>query len=224
MADEFITFQRFGDKQSAQELMKLLDQHHVESQFEDDSTELDAQLGGGGFANYYTVKLRHQDFEKANQILIEDAVEDLNSIDKDYYLFGFTDAELHDIVAHPDEWNPFDFLLAQKLLKERGQEIKPEEIKILQQQRIAELSKPEPSQTLGIIAGYFFALLGGLVGIIIGWFLSSHKKTLPNGDRVYNYSESDRRHGKRILYLGLFFFILWIAVKIFLLPRLGHNQ
>jgi hypothetical protein len=209
MANEFVTFQKFSDKQSAEQLAALFEKHQLENEVEDISSSLDGTFGSQTFENNFAVKIRQSDFEKANHILIEDSIADLDAIDKDYYLFSFTDDELRDILAHRDEWNAFDFLLAQKLLKERGHEVNQNELDTLKQQRITELSRPEPKQTAWIVAGYFMAVLGGWLGIIIGWFLSAHKKTLPNGDRVYNYSGSDRMHGRRMLYIGIFFAVLW---------------
>src|SRR5690606_28514397 len=151
------------------------------------SLAVDSSFGGGGFTNEYVVKIGKNDFEKANQVLIEQSISELDSIDKDYYLFSFTDTELRDIVAHSDEWNKFDFLLAQKLLKERGNEIDQHELETIKQQRIDELSQPEKPQHTAVIAGYILAVLGGIFGLFIGWYLSTHKKTLPNGERVHNY-------------------------------------
>jgi len=48
----------------------------------------------------------------------------------------------------------------------------------LSESRLNELRQPEPAQTFWIYAGYFLALLGGLLGIFIGWHLSSHKKNI----------------------------------------------
>jgi len=41
------------------------------------------------------------------------------------------------------------------------------------------------------------------------------KKTIYNGDRVYAYSEKDRKHGVRILILSALCFLLW-AIRVFL--------
>jgi hypothetical protein len=176
MAVEFVTFQKFSDKESAGQLAALLEKHQVECILEDNSSSLDATFGSQAFENNYAVKIRQADFEKVNHILIEDSIADLDAIDKDYYLFSFTDDELRDILAHRDEWNAFDFILAQKLLKRRGSEVSEEQLDDLKQQRIVELSQPEPTQTAWITAGYIMAFMGGLLGIFIGWFLSSHKK------------------------------------------------
>jgi hypothetical protein len=52
---------------------------------------------------------------------------------------------------------------------------------------------------MGILFGYIFAFLGGIIGIFIGRFIATHKKTLPNGEKVFAYCAPDRNHGNRIV-------------------------
>ena len=137
---------------------------------------------------------------------------ELDNVDKTHYLFEFTNDELFDILSKPDEWNALDYQLAKKILNDRGREVNDEIIESLKEQRIAELAKPDESNRVWIFFGYLSALLGGLFGIIAGWHLFTYKKTLPDGQRVYEYSEKDRRHGRRIFYLGII--ILYISVVI----------
>lgn len=70
-----------------------------------------------------------------------------------------------------------------------------------------------------IYGGYLFALLGGFLGIMIGWHLSSHTKTLPNGQQVYGYSKEDREHGRIIWILGIVMFVIWLVIRFSLLAR-----
>lgn len=113
----------------------------------------------------------------------------------------------------PDEWSPIDNKLSQQILKARGKEIDAEFIIALKKRRNEELSKPEKSRKNWIYAGYIFALLGGLLGIFIGWHLMTFKKTLPNGQRAYGYVESDRKNGRTILILGIILTIIWVIVR-----------
>lgn len=203
MEDLFITFRKFNVESQAIELGNLLDNHKIEYEFEDGSPTLDASFGNTELSKEFIIKLKKADFVRADNILLEESVDDVDSIDKDYYLFGFSDLELTDVVVKKDEWNAFDFLLAQKLLKERGHEITDDEVEALRKQRLIDLSKPEQNQTGWIIAGYIFALLGGVLGMFIGWFLLTHKKTLPNGERVHNYSKANREQGRIIIALSI---------------------
>ena len=212
---QFITFQKFNLKEDAVELATFLRESQIEYRIEDTSSGLDGNFGNSELSKDYLIKLKKEDFEKADVLLLQISSNLVETIDRDHYLHEFTDEELKEIIVKKDEWSHLDFLLAQKILEERGQEIIPEEIEKHRKQRLEDLSKPEEHQGGWIIAGYLFAFLGGFLGFFIGWFLKTHKKTLPNGDRVYNYTESDRKQGNRILIVSLFFFLFWIGVRIF---------
>ncbi len=214
MTDEqYLTFQKFNDEGLATELTEVLEQNNIEF-IVDDTQNFDPSFSNSEINKEFRVKLKKEDFEKANTLLLEISVKQLENVDKNYYLFKFTDEELIEIVAKADEWSQYDFILAQRILKERGKEIKPELADALRKQRLQELAKPEEGQQTWIYAGYTFALLGGLISIFIGWHLLSYKKTLPNGDRVYGYSASDRKHGNRIFLIGIIFIVFWSIVWI----------
>ena len=104
--------------------------------------------------------------------------------------------------------------MPKKILAERGKNISDKTIANLNKKRIEELKVVEPPQTSWIMVGYIFAFLGGILGVFIGWHLSSFKKTLPNGERVYDYSENDRRHGRRILCISIVVFVIAFVYKV----------
>ncbi len=212
--NQFLTYQKFTDQSEAKELSDLMTKNNIDFQFEDTSASFDPTFTNSELSKEYRVKLKKQDFEKADKILIDISRQKLDIVDSDYYLFDFTDQELIEILVKSDEWGKFDYLLAQKILKDRGQEVSKELLETLRKQRIEELAKPEDGQRTWIIAGYVFSILGGLLGLFIGWHLLSHKKTLPNGDRVYGYSIEDRKHGNRIFILGIVFLVIWTSLRI----------
>jgi hypothetical protein len=125
-------------------------------------------------------------------------------------LFSFSNEELKEIIEKKDEWNDLDYALSINLLKNRGVEITKEEILEAKNKRVEELRKPDISSSKWIDLGYVFAILGGFLGFVIGYLLLTQKKTLPNGERIFAYSLDDRKHGKRILYVGTFFFMFYI--------------
>lgn len=212
---DFLIYKKFTEGDSAEALASILKNAGIAFEITEDRESLDPMLIGDKYSNrYYFVKLRREDFERADAVLAKESEKDLETVDKDYYLNQFTDEELFDILSRPDEWNFFDYQLSRKILYERGKEINDETIALLKKQRNRELAKPEEGQRSWIYAGYLFSLLGGLLGIFIGWHLGTFKKTLPNGTRVFGYSTADRRHGMRILVIGIVMFIIWIAVRI----------
>lgn len=211
---EFLTFKKFNEKESADALANLLLKHGIAFEITQDQGNLDVLYGTNPSTQFYYVKIKSDDFPKANALLLDIGNADLNTVDKTHYLFEFTDEELFDILSKPDEWNALDYQLAKKLLRERGREVSDEIIASLKKQRIAELAKPDESNRVWIFFGYLSALLGGLFGIIAGWHLFTYKKTLPDGQRVYEYSEKDRRHGRRIFYLGLIILYISVAIRL----------
>jgi len=118
-----------------------------------------------------------------------------------------------EVVYKADEWNAFDVQLARKLLAEQGTIIGDQEVAEISKHRIDELKANEPSQAGWIGTGYLFALSGGILGFFIGWHLWTYKKTLPNGERVFSYSERDRRQGQYIFYLSFVGLILLFIYK-----------
>lgn len=173
----------------------------------------DPTFANNGFGKEFCIKLKQSDFEKVNFLLIEKEEKENVMIDEDYYLLSFSDDELLELIAASDEWSPFDVSLAEKLLKERGKEITQEEIEKIKTNRIVELSRPEESQKTYIIIGYITAVLGGFLGIFIGWHLLTFKKTLPNGNRIYAYSDNDRKQGNRILIIAGIFLVIWLLYR-----------
>jgi hypothetical protein len=107
------------------------------------------------------------------------------------------------VVTKADEWSTFDVVLARKILNERGIKINEKELAEKEEKRIEELKNVEPLKTGWIIIGYVFALGGGVAGIFFGWYLATGKKTLPNGERIYAFTEADRRQGRIIFYISI---------------------
>ncbi|KFF15642.1 hypothetical protein [Flavobacterium hydatis] len=210
MKEEFITFEKFPNQNSAEKLGEFLNEKKIEYILENNSLSFDPTFANNGFGVEFCIKIKKEDFEKVNELLIENSEDEINKIDKDYYLLTFSNDELIEVITKSDEWNKFDVSLAKKLLKERGIDVSHERIEAIKEQRILELSKPEKSQIGYIILGYILAFLGGFWSIFLGWHLLTYKKTLPNGNRIYAYSENDRKQGNRILITGVVFSILWL--------------
>lgn len=214
MNTELITYKKFNDIALANELAGVLEQHDITYRIEEESTLFNPTFYTDETAKDYAVKISADDFTRVHEILKNEETQSVEAADSDHYLYAFTNEELTDLVSKPDEWSEFDNLLAVKILKQRGVNITDQTIKQLNNQRIEQLKQPEPSQSTWIAIGYLFALLGGVLGIFIGWHLSTSKKTLPNGEQVFSYTEADRANGKRIFYISIFVLISIFVVRI----------
>jgi hypothetical protein len=211
---ELITYKKFNEQSQVERLTDFLKANEIDFEVVVDRNSLDTLYGANHLTKQFFVKIKMEDFAKADSILLSLSEKELSSVGRDHYLFDFTDEELFEILSKPDEWNEMDYMLSKKILRDRGKEINDHTIELLRKQRISELAKPEEGHRNWMYAGYIFALLGGLLGIFIGWHLSTFKKTLPNGSRVYGYSETDRKHGNRILVIGLVMFLISVIVQL----------
>jgi len=206
---ELLTFQRFNDIGVANEFAEKLKQLGIQFSLENESAPFDISFANNPLEDDIRIKLLPQDFITANAALDEYYKSLVDNVDTDHYLLQFTNDELMDVIEKPDEWNRFDYQLSLKLLKERGIEVNPAVIQSRQKEHIAELSKSEKIPWLWVCLGYVTAFLGGLFGVCVGLLLIYAKKTLPNGQTTYIYTENQRSHGKIILALSITCTILW---------------
>lgn len=203
MQEEYSIFKKYPTLEQATELKELLDKEGIDAVLGDNIPPVDVTFSGSTVQHEFEVRIKPSDFGKAEDLLEHQAENLIDQVDKDYYLFDFTDEELYEILLKSDEWNEFDYTLAQKILSQRGKPIDKALLNSLKKERIKQLAQPEESQRAWIILGYVFAFLGGLLGIVIGYFLWTAKKTLPNGEKVYSYSEKDRKQGKYIFIIAV---------------------
>ena len=199
----------------ALEITNLLKANQIAFKVVEDRENLDSLYGDKEFAKQFFIKIDEKDFSKADLIFEQQFLAEIKNVDKDYYLYAFSDGELFDIIRKKDEWGEFDFQLAKVILKERGKEVTAEMVTLLKEKRHQELSKPENDQTNLVYYGYAAALMGGFVGIFIGWHLNTHKKILPNGKQIYAYRDADRKQGLIIFVIGLIVFPFALYWKFF---------
>jgi hypothetical protein len=62
-----------------------------------------------------------------------------------------------------------------------------------------------------LVAGYIFALLGGLIGLILGAYLSS-AKTVVNGQKIHKYKKSTRNQGIVIIVVSILTWIIYMSI------------
>lgn len=201
--DIFLQYQSFASEGVAQPLLNLLHANGLSVETGLDRLDFDVNMANNATDTRFVVRLRPQDFEAARHLEDQENERLTASAAPDHYLFGLTDDELFELLVKSDEWNSYDVALARQILRQRGREISADTVQLLLRQRVSEMAKPEPTQKTWIVAGYLFAILGGIMGLLIGWHLHHHRKPLPDGTRVFAYSPNDRAHGFRILLLGI---------------------
>ena len=210
MPKPLLTFQQFNDPGLAETVAAQLKAQGIDYVVEKEGPVFDATFANNDFEPSIHLKIAAADFPRAHAALEGYYQSQLQAMDADYYLFSFTNAELLEIIRHPDEWGHLDYALAKKLLADRGHAVTPAAAEQFREQRITELARPEKTHPDQIIFGYVLAVIAGLFGIFLGYAFARLKKTLPNGELVYVYPPAERRHGRRIMIISTISIIFWV--------------
>lgn len=139
----FLNYRQFTEKEQADALAEILNENNIAFEIVADRESLDSLYGDKLLKNAYFVKIQKEDFERADVLLLNLAKGQLANVEKDHYLFQFTNAELYEIMDRPDEWSEFDFLLAMKILSDRGLPVNHEKIMKSKQDKVETLSKKD---------------------------------------------------------------------------------
>jgi hypothetical protein len=209
-----LSYQLFNVQQEAESLKDFLIEKGIDCFVKDTTPRFDPSFANNESQKEFRVMVLQEDFERANEVQVAYYQQFVEEIDEDYYLLDFTDDELYNILEEPDKWSKYDFVASQKILQDRGRTIDHEQIQTLKEQRLEQLAQPEDKQGFWIFLAYFFAFLGGLPGVLLGYHYCWHKKTLPNGTRVFAYSDNIRKHGLYTFVIGL---VLWVIGTIILI-------
>lgn len=222
-------FDSFPTLQDASELTSILESNNIEFSIVENSFDVDITFTGNKISGIQ-VFIDSDNFDLVNKLLEEQAENQIDLTDKTHYLFKFSNEELYDILAKRDEWSTYDYAFAKKLLQERGEDISQERLNSIKTERNKELDHPEKSSSIQIAIGYGCAILGGalailikgvlfllfitVMGLLIGWYLWKSKKTTSKGDKIFAYSENDRKHGKNISIIGIVILVGYLTYRI----------
>lgn len=214
---KYYKFQTFGTIEEANALLTLLEEYNIEFETSDESPTVTTGLEfHDPLSNHFVVKLKQEDFEKVSDLIVENTENQIKEIPTDYYLHEFSTNELKEVILKQDEWSELDFIIAKKILKERGIELSSQDLDEMKEQRLADIRKPEKAHKGWLAFGLISAILGGLFGILIGYYFWDFKKTDPTGHRYFVYNESVRNQGKNIFFIGIISLTFWIIFRLFL--------
>lgn len=208
--NDFLTFRKFDTAEEAMAISELLKEKNIPVVLENTPVLLDQQLIGQQFENTFLLKIPPERFIDADNVLRAAISFNEQDIEADYYLLSFSDKELQEVIEKKDEWGAYDYALALHLLEKRGISYSPAELAGIDDKRHQQLAQPENGPAIWIAIGYMSVLISGLLGFFIGGYIIVAKKTLPDGGRVYAFSEITRKNGRYILILGAITFPLWV--------------
>ncbi|RTQ46217.1 hypothetical protein EJV47_22050 [Hymenobacter gummosus] len=210
----FIQYQQFSTAGAAQALLALLEEHDIPYQTSRTRPAAEPSFAFHDAHQGYLVHLRPADVPRANALQDEENRRLIADADPGHYLFGFTDQELMDVLAHRADWSRYDVQLAEHLLRQRGHAPEVQGLQQLHTDQARQLPAPERSRPGWLIWGYVTALLGGVGGILLGWHLYSSRETLPDGRQHHTFSAHDRVHGLWIMGLGLVALLGFTALRL----------
>lgn len=163
------------------------------------------EVGRGDFPADMLVMVPHTEV-KAARAALEASFEE-SELPEDHYLHTSTEEELLEILAKPEDWDPYLVLHARRLAEARGAQL---EAKI--ETKAAEISE---QMTQGIAApmwqlmlGWAAVVFGGFLGVIIGYSLAYSKEKNLQGE-YFTYNEATRETGGIMLWCGLAMVIFW---------------
>lgn len=215
MTAKYSSFKTFNDKETAEDFAEILKEYAIDFHIEEDVLEFDPTYANNELDKDFHIMIKQEDFGKAKQADVAYFKKGLDNAPPDYYLFSFSNDELKEIMAKPDEWGTFDYLLAEKILQDRGIGITETEKQTLKTERNKVLLEQQKDKPSNILLYYIFCLVVSPIGILIGWAWAYSKKTLPDGKKAAAYDSDTQRHGRIIFALSLVIFILIVGGKVF---------
>lgn len=63
-----------------------------------------------------------------------------------------------------------------------------------------------------LIFGYIYIFLGGIIGIIVGFYLLFATVKLENGIKVREFDQESRKHGAFIIVVAIIFLLLYLTL------------
>jgi hypothetical protein len=220
--EDFISLKKFNTYEEASTVAEMLEKNSIEFTIakEDGSQDENTVFAGNTYNSDLHIKVKSEDLERASE-LIKDLEEiSVERLDKDYYLFTFSDDELIEILKNTDEWSYNDYLWAQEILKQRGKEISPSTLADWKQKRLEFLSQPSKISPKFLLTSYIFCFLGGIVGYFMGNYLVNSQKLLPNGQLILSFDEETRQKGMSIKKYSLISLLIGIIAIIILIYSL----
>jgi hypothetical protein len=204
----FATYRTFIDPEMAEELTRVLDEHGIPYRVERAKPPVDLAFTADQTHERVLFSIPPDLFVSADRAQ-ESMTPAEGNIDEDHYLNDFSDDELIEVLHKAREWHPADVTTARRLLASRGVDI--EEAKVAEQQakHLEKQRQPIRASFALIAVGFIFSLLGGLIGLGIGWSLVSMKERDATGKTYHRYDHRSRDLGRCMIFLGLAALPVW---------------
>lgn len=198
--NDFKTYMSFIDAESSLELTALLEKNEIPYILQDIKSDFDPTMSLNEANKPYLIQIQPENLEKVDQLVKDNFV--VSNVNKDHFLYDFSNEELIDVIKNKEEWHPLDVLLAKNIIQEKNIIFDEKEIVNYQEEKKLKLYNYENLPKYTIPIAYIICFAGGMLGFAIAVFLIVSKKSLPSGDKIFSYNPSVRRHAKLMLLLS----------------------
>lgn len=203
-------YRNFYDNAQAVAFGSFLDQHEVAYAIEHPTTLIDSNFVGSSLLPTAIIKINPKDFEKVNQLLLDD-IDQLTTAEIDaHHLSNYATEDLERILSEQDEWAIEEIYLAKKILTQRGVTVSEAAIDAAFQEKITKLEEGKSANRFWVVTYFIFATFGQFISIILpiaaigmGYYYAYGKETDPLGKKHYTYDQKSRDLGKILFFGGL---------------------
>jgi hypothetical protein len=127
-------------------------------------------------------------------------------------LAGWSDGELIEIAARPDEWHPATVGAAERVLARRGVLLTLETRAENDARRVAEVRRPVRGDRGWLAIGFLLTFAGGLGGVLMGLGYARLTGRDPRGEPYPVYDHHTRRLGRWMSGIGMVSTLAWLGV------------
>ncbi len=220
MPDKPIIFKSLSNIEEIEQIAEQLAQHNIAYEIESPPQLLDKNFIGELAMPDHYLKIKAADFSKANNIVDELYKNIAATIDKEYFLFDFTEEQLLQVVNNKNDWGDLNYHIALELIRRMGITYNHQLTNELEAEAAA--IAPKTVNPIYLFITYALLLMSFILPIpylsigalIIGLFLYGATKTLRTGIKVNYYDDGSRKNGIAIIVIACLS-IIWLLYKIF---------
>lgn len=168
--DNFIEFQSFPNIELASDLIEIFDKNEIPYQIDDSASRFQLVSSTNSPLNLVIIMIREQDLEKVNNLLSEK----VENIDDSHYLFTFSDKDIVDVIANPNDWTIEEQNIAKQIIKRRGLNVSAEDIRKARVQDTQIYKKIDNVKPIN--KSYNWLLIIGLLSILNTIIIANNSK------------------------------------------------
>jgi len=127
------------------------------------------------------------------------------------YLADWSQSELLEITARPDEWNEETVRAAEELLHQHHVDVTTGEKRLQHRQRLLDIRTPKHGHPAWMALAFVSILTGGVPGILVAMGYRYLRDRDPDGNVYYIYHERTRLWMGVAMVLGIMSAIAWFA-------------